>query len=290
MKILITGKDGQLGYELQKTLPVDMECLACGKHELDITSPDNINSVVSSFSPDIVVNTAAYTAVDKAEQEQASAFHVNADGVHNLITIIKPRRIKLIHISTDFVFSGNSSNPYTPTSPINPIGVYGKSKAAGEQFVLDEYPDNSLILRTSWLYSSHGHNFVKTMLKLMRERDSLNVVSDQTGSPTWARGLAEAIWSFCRQDSLSGIFHWSDDGETTWYEFAMAIQEEALKIELLEKSIPVRPIATADYPTPAQRPRYSVLDKSSTWDIIGYRSPHWRVSLRDALLEFKDKS
>ena len=290
MKILITGKDGQLGYELQETLPADIECLACGKQELDITSLNSIKSAVSAFSPDIVINAAAYTAVDKAETEQDQAFLVNATGVRNLISIIEPRGIKLIHLSTDFVFSGNSTIPYSPSSPVDPIGVYGKSKAEGEKIILDGYPDNSLILRTSWLYSAHGDNFVKTMIRLMQERDELKVVSDQTGSPTWARGLARVIWAFCRLPDISGIFHWSDEGETTWYDFAVAIQKEALEIGLLKKSIKIIPIRTSDYPTPAKRPYYSVLDKQSTWDIIGCRSPDWRISLREMLAEYKNSS
>ena len=290
MKVLITGKDGQLGHELRKTLPADIECLACDRRELDITSVDSISSAISDYSPDIVVNTAAYTAVDKAEEEQELAFQVNATGIRNIISIIKPSAIKLVHLSTDFVFSGNSRTPFTPTSPVDPIGAYGRSKAEGEKFIMTEYPDHSLILRTSWLYSVHGHNFVKTMLRLMRERSELKVVADQTGSPTWARGLAEVIWSFCKLKRISGVFHWSDDGETTWYDFAIAIQQQALDIGLLDKAISIQPIATADYPTPAQRPRYSVLDKQSTWDIMGVRSPDWRVSLREMLTEYKNRS
>lgn len=287
MKVLISGKDGQLGYELQKTLPADTECLACDKRELDVTSTDSINSVVSSYSPDIVINAAAYTAVDKAEKEKQQAFLVNATGVKNILSVIKSRQIKLLHLSTDFVFSGNSTLPYLPSSPVDPIGVYGASKAEAEKIVREEYPENSLIIRTSWLYSAHGHNFVKTMLRLMQKRDALNVVSDQTGTPTWAGGLAGAIWRFCRLQDITGIFHWSDDGVTTWYDFACAIQEEALRIGLLDRAIPVHPITTADYPTTAKRPMYSVLDKQSTWDIIGYRSPDWRVCLQQMLTEYK---
>lgn len=290
MKILITGKNGQLGHELQKTFPADLECLACNRDELDITSVENINSVVSEFRPDIFINTAAYTAVDKAEEEQDLAFQVNAESVQNIISVIRPAGVKLVHVSTDFVFSGDSSSPYTPDAPTAPVGVYARSKAAGENILRNEYPDNSIIIRTSWLYSSHGNNFVKTMLRLMGERDSLSVVSDQAGTPTWAGELAKAIWSFCKLNIPGGIFHWSDAGVASWYDFAVAIQEEALQMGLLERAIEIIPIRTADYPTPAKRPSYSVLDKQSTWDIIGFRSPHWRVSLRNMLMELKNKS
>ena len=290
MKVLITGKDGQLGHELLKTSPADVDCLACGKQELDITSLESIQSAVSAFPPDVIINAAGYTAVDKAEEQREVAFQVNAAGVRNIISVIKPKGIKLIHLSTDFVFSGNSNKPYVPSSPVDPIGVYGKSKAEGEKIILDEYPDNSLILRTSWLYSTHGHNFVKTMLRLMQEHDELKIVSDQTGTPTWARGLARVIWSFCKLSDVSGIFHWTDDGEATWFDFAVAIQDEALDIGILDNKINIIPVRTVDYPTPAKRPSYSVLDKQSTWDIIGLRSPDWRKSLREMLAEFKNSS
>lgn len=284
-KVLITGGNGQLGYELQKTTPADVDFIAYDIEELDITSTENIQSVVSEFSPDIVINAAAYTAVDEAEEEKELAFKVNAAGLENLVSVIKDKNIRLIHISTDFVFSGESNIPYLPGDPVDPICAYGKSKAEGERIILEEYPGLAVILRTSWLYSCHGQNFVNTMLRLMQKQDSIRVVSDQVGSPTWARGLAKAVWSFCGLTDISGIYHWSDAGVASWYDFACAIHEEAIQLGILEHSINIIPIGTADYPTPAKRPKYSVLDKCSTWDIIGHHSDHWRVSLRNMLKE-----
>ena len=285
MKVVITGKDGQLGHELLRTIPQGIDIFCFDRKEFDITNPDHIHRCFSVYKPNVLINTAAYTAVDKAESEQEKAFQVNAEAVELLALSAKSVDARFIHISTDFVFSGDAVFPYSAESPVAPRSVYGSSKAAGEDKLLTTYPENSLILRTCWLYSAFGHNFVKTMLRLMKEKEILSVVADQIGSPTSANGLAQAIWRFISIPKATGIFHWSDTGETNWYDFAVAIMEQALEIGLLEKSIKIEPISTEDYPTPAIRPKYSVLDKSKTRKLLGYEPPHWRDALRSILYE-----
>jgi dTDP-4-dehydrorhamnose reductase len=190
-------------------------------------------------------------------------------------------------VSTDFVFDGTQSHPYLPTDRTNPLGVYGASKLAGEQLALAAYPEGLAIVRTAWLYSAFGNNFVTTMLRLMGERERLGVVADQVGTPTWTCGLAGALWQMCRVQP-KGIHHWTDAGVASWYDFAVAIQEEGLACGLLAREIPIQPINTVDYPTSARRPAYSVLDKTETWAALGMTPPHWRVALRRMLLEYKE--
>ncbi len=254
MKILITGANGQLGWELQRTGPDGWEILALNRAELDITDSAAVASAFQKHQPDLVINTAAYTAVDKAESEKDKAYNVNATGAANIARAAEDFQARLIHISTDFVFDGTKSRPYLPGDKPNPINVYGSSKLQGEQAVLNETKDKALILRTGWVYSSHGSNFVKTMLKLLAERDEIRVVADQVGTPTWAGDLAKAIYQFATIPDAHGIYHWTDAGDASWYDFAVAIQEEAHELGLLHHLIPIIPIRTEDYPTAAKRP------------------------------------
>ncbi|HEX7035946.1 MAG TPA: dTDP-4-dehydrorhamnose reductase [Pseudomonadales bacterium] len=292
--VLITGANGQLGWELQRTAPADVSAIALDRQALDITSPASIGAALDRHRPDVVINAAAYTAVDKAEQEPERAAAANADGPRALAEAAASRGIRLIHVSTDFVFDGTAGTPYRPDAPTHPLGVYGRTKRQGEEALLANPCRSDLqiaILRTGWVYSSHGRNFVKTMLRLMGERDEVRVVADQVGTPTWARGLAEALWRIAvwrpllQGASQGPIFHWSDAGVASWYDFAVAIQEEALSLGLLERAVPVKPITTAEYPTPARRPAYSVLDKSATWSALGLDPVHWRTALRSMLCE-----
>lgn len=298
--VLITGASGQLGWELQRTAPADVSAIALDRRGLDITSQVAIDDALDRHRPKVVINTAAYTAVDKAEQEPELAAAINAEGPRRLAEAASSRGIRLIHVSTDFVFDGTASTPYTPDVPTHPLGVYGVTKRQGEEAVLrcrSDLPaaNAPIIVRTSWVYSSHGHNFVKTMLRLMRERDEVRVVADQIGTPTWGRGLAEVLWKFAvgRPPAQGGsqapapIYHWSDAGTASWYDFAVAVQEEALQLGLLARPVPVKPIATADYPTPAHRPAYSVLDKTATWAALGLEPVHWRTALRAMLRELR---
>lgn len=280
MKVLITGANGQLGRALQASAPAGASIIATGSAELDIRDAEAVDALVLAERPDVIFNAAAYTAVDKAESEEALAARLNADAVANLVRAAGETGARLVHVSTDFVFDGASGAPYTPDAPTAPLGAYGRTKLLGERAA---GPD-ALIVRTAWVYGSQGGNFVRTMLRLMAERDEVRVVADQIGTPTFAGSLAEALW---RLDAAGakGLFHYTDSGAASWYDFAVAIQEEALALGLLARAVPVIPIATSDYPTPARRPHCSVLDKSTTFALLGETAPHWRVNLRKMLKE-----
>jgi len=287
MKVLLTGANGQLGWELQRSVPSGIEIAAFGSGDLDITDQQAVARTVAAHAPDVIINAAAYTAVDKAEQDSERAFLVNGQGAANLAQAARDGGIRLIHISTDFIFDGRKSSPYLPGDPPNPLGIYGKSKLLGEERILAiTKGQDTAIIRTAWVYSSHGHNFVKTMLRLMRERDSLAVIDDQIGTPTWAHGLAQAVWSVV-MEGINGIHHWTDAGVASWYDFAVAIREEANLLGLLSKQPTIRPIPATAYPLPARRPPYSVLDKTSLWQALDWTPSHWRVELRKMLGEMK---
>ncbi len=283
MKVLVLGCNGQLGHSLAATAPQNVEVIGLDLPELDITDASAVRETCREILPDIVVNAAAYTAVDQAETEVALATAVNVEGPRNIAVASRDVGSRLIHISTDFVFDGLDSTPCKADSPTNPLSVYGQTKRDGELAVLESAPDSAVVIRTSWLYSKTGNNFVKTMLRLMSEKDELGIVADQLGTPTWSDSLARAIWGFAAVPGLSGVFHWSDGGQTSWHGLAVAIQEEALSLGLLKSPIPIRPIATADYPTAAMRPPYSVLDCSNTHAAISMRPQEWRTNLREML-------
>jgi len=287
MKVLITGAGGQVGWELQQTVPAGIEIIALHRTDLDISERASVMSVLKHHQPDLVINAAAYTGVDNAEREIDKAYAINGDGPANIAAAVLDCNAGLIHISTDFVFDGTKTKPYLPDDEPRPMGVYGASKLQGERTVMAVTSGAAVILRTAWVYSAHGSNFVKTMIRLMAERDELKVVDDQVGTPTWARELAKAIWHIADKKAMRGIYHWTDDGVASWYDFAVAIQEDACNLGLLQDKIPVKPITTDDYPTPAKRPAYSVLDKASTCAQLGYSPPHWRESLRKMLKELR---
>jgi len=283
-KVLITGGNGQLGYELQRTNPDGYSCLATDVADLDITDANAVNAYIEENQPDIVINAAAYTAVDKAEEEQELAIAINTTGAANLAQTCKDNGIRLMQVSTDFVFDGKACSPYPVDAPTEPDGYYGLTKRDGDLRIQEILGDDAFIIRTSWLYSANGNNFVKTMLKLMKQRDSLGIIADQIGTPTWANSLAQAIWKAIEKN-ITGIHHWSDAGVASWYDFAYAIMEEGVALGLLDKEIEINPITTADYPTPASRPSYSVMDKTSTWQALSFKSEHWRVALRKMMKE-----
>lgn len=286
-KVLVVGAGGQLGQELQRTVAPDVECVPVTRAQLDIADTNVVAECLAAVAPQLVINAAAYTAVDKAESEPEAAHRGNAVGPGTLAEACARQGARLIHISTDFVFDGTSSQPYRPEASTAPLGEYGRSKCAGEVAVQSALPE-TLILRTGWVYSSFGGNFVKTMLRLMNERDELAVVADQVGTPTWAHGLAAAVWAAAARPQLSGIYHWSDAGVCSWYDFAVAISEEALALGLLSRPVKIRPIPASDYPTPAQRPAYSVLDKTNSWRDFALEGVHWRRQLRAMLMDFKE--
>jgi dTDP-4-dehydrorhamnose reductase len=281
MKALIVGSKGQLGRALVASAPAGMEVLAYASDTLNITDEAAVNAAVQVARPDFILNAAAYTAVDKAESDEARALAVNGTGVGVLAKAANSVGAKLAHVSTDFVFDGLSGVPYCPDAPTSPLGAYGRTKLAGELLAGD-----ALVVRTAWVYAPRGNNFVRTMLRLMAERPEVKVVADQIGTPTYAPGLATALWTLATI-SVRGIHHYTDAGAASWYDFAVAIQEEALAIGLLPKAVPVIPISTADFPTPARRPHYSVLDKTSTFAALGGPAPHWRANLRIMLSEIK---
>jgi dTDP-4-dehydrorhamnose reductase len=282
MKALIVGAAGQLGQSLVAAAPGEVTIVSADRHTLDITDPAAVLSIMEQVRPDLVFNAAAYTAVDRAETEPDAAHAVNAQAVEHLASAARQAGASLVHVSTDFVFDGAVGKPYAPTSATTPLGVYGRTKLAGEVAA----GSDALIVRTAWVYAPQGHNFVRTMLRLMRERDEVRVVADQIGTPTYAPDLAAALWALARKGAR-GIHHYTDAGACSWYDFAVAIQEEALASGLLSQAVDIIPIATTDYPTPAARPHYSVLDKASTFELLGGPSPHWRTNLRKMMAEIK---
>jgi len=279
MKVIITGKGGQLAWELEKLIPATYDVLCVGKNELDITDLNAVNEFINNQQPELVINAAAYTAVDKAEEEIKLAYDVNENGVQYLAQACQKINARVLHVSTDFVFDGASTQPYVTEAVPNPINVYGASKLAGDIVLRKLLPENSVIVRTAWVYSAHGNNFVKSMLRLMQEKSELGIIYDQIGSPTWAKGLAQWLWTIAEKPEVKGIYHWTDAGVASWYDFAIAIQELGVEKGLLKKTIPVLPIPTSAYPTPAKRPAFSVIDKSTAESASGITTIHWRKQL-----------
>ncbi len=274
-KLVVIGKNGQLAWEIARLVP---EAVCLGREDVDITSSEDIAAKLDKVKPDAVINASAYTAVDKAESDEENAYLLNQTAVANLAKYCKSNNVFLVHVSTDYVFNGEKGSPYTVDDAIEPQGMYGKTKAAGEAEVTSVLPAASAILRTSWVYSSHGNNFVKTMLRLMAEKPQLGVIDDQIGSPTWAKGLARACVE-AASHRTAGIYHWSDEGVCSWYDFAIAIQQLGLEKGLLQQAVPVKPIPSSAYPTPAKRPHYSVLDKTLTRETFTSPLNHWREQL-----------
>jgi dTDP-4-dehydrorhamnose reductase len=283
--ILVTGGRGQLGSELRvlSEKEKDVKFIFTNSEEMDITSLESINNffqksqVLKQSEIIAIINTAAYTQVDQAEIEQELAYKVNAVGAKNLAIKAKELGSKFVHISTDYVFDGNKSYPYREADLKNPISVYGKTKAEGEDLVLEVYPE-SIIIRSSWVYSSYGKNFLKTIMKLAKEKEKLTVVYDQIGTPTSAKNLAWITYKAALSDQ-SGIFHYSNEGVASWFDFAHAI------VDMFGFNCEVIPIPTENYPTLAKRPFYSVLDKSKFYKAFNIKNPHWRDSLKEIVME-----
>jgi dTDP-4-dehydrorhamnose reductase len=287
LKVLVTGRHGQLGQALLASCPDGIEAIACGREELDLADPQACAEAVRHHQPDWVLNSGAYTAVDRAESEPALAEAVNAGAPAAFAGALAAGGGRLLQVSTDFVFRGDQGTPYQPDQPVNPLGVYGASKAEGERLARQRLPaEQLLVLRTSWVYGPVGSNFCLTMLRLHRRQAAaaapLRVVADQVGCPTATHTLAAACWRAIER-GCSGIHHWSDAGAASWYDFAVAIGELAVARGLLESAAAVEPILTSDYPTPAQRPGYSLLDSSTTRAALGLSAPHWRTALGSVL-------
>ena len=286
MKVLVTGARGQLGQDLCDQLHTrGAELVTPDRQQMDFLRPESIADTIQAASPDWVVNCAAYTRVDNAEAEPEAAFCINRDAARLVAQAASAVNAGMLHISTDFVFSGAHDQPYEETDATGPLSVYGRSKQEGELAVQEACP-GSIIVRTSWLYGARGRNFVKTVLRLARERDELRIVSDQTGSPTWTRDLAAALWQLM-QRRAAGVFHYSNGGQASWYEFACAIVEEARDLGFALKPGRITPVATREYPTPATRPAYSVLSREKIQSLLDQPIPDWRQSLRLMLEELQ---
>jgi dTDP-4-dehydrorhamnose reductase len=286
MKVLVTGKGGQLAWELEDNLPSQHQLISLGIDDLDITDSVAVNQVLALHQPDVVINAAAYTAVDKAETDHELAYAVNETGAKNLALACKTNNCRMLHVSTDFVFDGSKTTPYQTDDVAKPLGVYGASKLAGDLAVQDILP-NSVIVRSAWVYSTNANNFVKTMLRLMAEKPQLGVIYDQVGTPTWAAGLAQWLWAVVAKPQVSGMYHWTDGGVASWYDFAVAIQELAIEKGMLKQAIPIRPIPGSAYPTAAKRPNFSVLDKTSAEAAADMLTIHWRAQLSKMLDKLK---
>jgi dTDP-4-dehydrorhamnose reductase len=287
LRVLLTGRDGQLGQALVAAAPAHWQLIACGRRELDLADPEACRRAVREHRPDWVLNAGAYTAVDRAELEPELALAVNAGAPQAFAAALAHQGGRLLQVSTDFVFDGEQGHPYRPEQPVAPLGVYGASKAEGERRIAALLPaDRLCLLRTSWVYGPVGRNFCLTMLRLHDERaaagQELAVVADQVGCPTATPGLAAACIAALEQ-GIVGHHHWSDAGAASWYDFAVAIGELGLAAGLLERAATVRPIATADYPTPARRPSYSLLDCAATRQALGLVPRHWRSALAEVL-------
>lgn len=278
--LLITGANGQLGNEMRCIADCDNinSFIFTDVEELDITNFSDICNFVEIHKPDFIINCAAYTAVDKAEDDNEICAKINTLAVENLANAAKIANAKIIHVSTDYVYGGDATMPYIESDTTNPKSIYGKTKLDGEIALANILPEQSITIRTSWLYSSYGRNFVKTMISLGKERESLNVVCDQRGTPTFARDLANAIMSIVKSNKFeAGIYNYSNEGECSWYEFACEI------FKLAKIDCKVNAITTDQYPTKAQRPAYSVLDKSKIKRVYGLEIPEWRESLKECI-------
>ena len=287
LKILITGSSGQVGSELKSLSPAykQYDFTFIDRKLLDISNPEAIKIFFSDKSFDAIINCAAYTAVDKAESESDLADKINNQAVATIAQIAKDKNITLIHISTDYIFDGKNYRPYIESDPTNAVSIYGKTKLAGEEAIISIAPVRTIIIRTSWVYSSFGQNFVKTMLRLGQERDSLGIIFDQVGTPTYARDLAQVILDILPrvQNPTPVIYHYSNEGVASWYDFAKAI------FEISKIQCNVRPITTAEYPTPATRPYNSLMNKNKIKNEFGINIPYWKDSLSECLNLLKAK-
>ena len=292
MKILVIGANGQLGKSIQKIVSgakQNNEFVFVGRGELDLSKKESIASYFDNNNFDVIINCGAYTAVDRAEEEQNLTNQVNHLAIKQLARIAKEQKAKLIHISTDYVFDGTGSKPYKETDKTNPINVYGKTKLAGEKALQAIMSTNAIIIRTSWLYSEYGNNFVSTMLMLGKERDELNVVNDQIGSPTYATDLAGAILEiikskeFREENQATQFYHYSNEGEISWYEFTKEI------FKIAKTNCKVNPITTQQYPTPAKRPKNTLMNKNKIIEKFGVKNANWKEPLNTCITTLKEQ-
>jgi dTDP-4-dehydrorhamnose reductase len=285
VRVLITGGSGQVGRALSASAPPGAEVTAPGREELDFARPALLAEAVQGLAPELIVNAAAFTEVDRAEVEAETARLVNALAVRHLAEAAQSVGARFIQLSTDYVFDGTGGRPYRPFDPPCPLSVYGATKLEGEQSALEATDGRALVLRSSWIYAPGGRNFVTTMLRLLARESRVRVVSDQVAVPTAAQSVASAVWAAAGRPELAGIAHWTDAGVASRYDLAMAIQEEGVATGLLARAVPIEPVATAEFQTPARRPLYSVLDSSGTRAALRIPAVHWRANLRRMLTE-----
>jgi dTDP-4-dehydrorhamnose reductase len=282
--VLITGAAGQVGRALLARVPADWQVYGLTHAQLDISDAAAVQAMVRELRPELIINAAAYTAVDKAESEPQRASAINAEGPRHLAIAAQALPgCRLLQISTDYVFDGRATQPYQPGDATHPLNVYGRTKLEGEAAVRSVLPERAVVLRTAWVYAGYGHNFLLTMLRLMRERTAVRVVADQHGTPTAAGSIALALWALAQRADIHGILHWTDAGSASWFEFAEAIATQAREAGLLTAAVQVAPIMSAEYPTAAARPRNSLLDIGASIELLGLTPPHWRTSLRNTL-------
>jgi dTDP-4-dehydrorhamnose reductase len=289
VKVLITGASGQVGRALQLTVPCGIELKAPTREQLDIRDASAVLGQVEQFGPDLIINAAAYTAVDRAESEPEVAMAINGVAPGRLAEAAKRLSgCRLLHISTDYVFDGLSDRSYRPSDTPTPLSVYGRTKLEGEKAVLASLGQRATVLRTAWVYAAQGRNFLLTMLRLLRERAVVRVVADQRGSPTAALSIAQALWRVAERPQVNGVLHWTDAGNISWYEFARAIAEDAARIGLVPASVLVTPISTAEYPTAARRPANSALDLAASIAQLDLTPWPWRERVRSTLQQISE--
>ena len=288
MRILIFGRDGQLGKSLKDVQPTEMQAFYSGRSEVDLSNQKKLEAYLKSLKPQIILNTSAYTSVDGAEIESDLAHAINSEAPATMAKYASSENVKILHISTDYVFDGYKKTAYLPYDEKDPKSEYGKSKLGGETALLKYAPKNSMIIRTSWLFSEYGSNFVKTMLDLMSKRAEISVVCDQTGSPTYARAFAEAIWLILIGNRFKpGIHHWTNSGQITWFDFAKRIKELAAKKGIINFPPEILPVRSQDYKTKAVRPAFSVLNCQSLIELLDHQPANWEVSLEEMLERFR---
>ncbi len=288
-KVLVTGAQGQLGQALLALAPEHLEIIGCSRSELDITDSRQVESCIAAHKPDVVINAAAYTAVDKAESEPDLARAINTEGARHIAAASVRHGAWPIQISTDFVFDGTQSTPYEPSAPTNPLSVYGLTKRDGEIAARDASEGHATILRTAWVYGPVGHNFMLTMLRLMRERDELRVVSDQIGTPTSTHSISRALFAMITHELGRGeTLHWTDAGVASWYDFACRIRELHQARQPNEACAEIRDIPSSGYPTPAQRPSLSLLRVSDVLEQEGFKRQHWAAEVKSVLQKYGD--
>lgn len=289
MKVLLTGGSGQLGRALQTQIPMGVSLMAPDRRKLDLAEPTALEAAVHSLQPDWIINAGAYTAVDQAETQQELAWRINCAAPAALAQAARDIGAQLVQISTDFVFDGQSGTPYTPQDSPNPLNIYGQSKLDGELAIQNALGNQALIIRTAWVYAPGGHNFVNTLLRLLHEKHEVSVVDDQIGTPTNAFDLATTLWTMIAS-GFQGLWHWTDAGSASWYDFACAIRRQGIHQGLLTKNCGlITPIPSREFPQAARRPAFSVLDKTITWHQIK-PADHWQEALAKSLTHWSEKS